>query len=414
MFNRLGFLGREQMRHLREGGWVIFSQKVYTLFMIPFACVGVFIVRLLRPLIIIRWASLDLSRIGGVYSALWYLSEHSNGRHSRKSWDIFYTAPNSPISNQQWFKMLKRHLSFCPFRKFIHTVRKLNVFLPGSSVHMISYSHPPGSDTFKHVLAEPHKLVLRFTSEEEVSGQKMLANLGLSDGTPFVCFHTRDSAYLKSQFPGKDWGYHDYRDTSIRQYIPAVERLISKGYLAVRMGAVVNEKLKSDNPAIIDYATNGKRTDFLDVYLGAKCAFFLGSDSGITIIPEAFKRPVVYTNWVSIQILPAHYSCHGLIIMKKWYSVKERRLLTFPEIFPLAQPHRIQPQEMGVEFIDNSADEIIDVVNEMEQRLKGTWETNKEDEHIQERFWALYADKLRAPNVRIGAMFLRQNRHLLN
>ncbi len=67
------------------------------------------------------------------------------------------------------------------------------------------------------------------------------------------------------------------------------------------MGAVIKEKIAAANPRIIDYAGSGRRTDFLDVYLGAKCDFFICSETGISIVPEMFRRPAVYTNWTAIR-----------------------------------------------------------------------------------------------------------------
>ena len=64
-----------------------------------------------------------------------------------------------------------------------------------------------------------------------------------------------------------DWKYHDFRDSNIQNYIPAMENLSELGLYAVRMGAVVKGRLNTANPAIFDYANCGKRTDFLDIYL---------------------------------------------------------------------------------------------------------------------------------------------------
>ena len=52
---------------------------------------------------------------------------------------------------------------------------------------------------------------------------------------------------------------------------------------------------------------------------------------------------------------------------------------------------------------------------EMEERLKGTWEITKEDEDLQGRFWKiLELENIKSYDLRVGAAFLRQNKHLLN
>jgi len=75
-----------------------------------------------------------------------------------------------------------------------------------------------------------------------------------------------------------------------------------------------------------------------------------------------------------------------------------------------------QYEELGVEVVENSPEEIVRVVIEMDERLQGTWRTTEEDEELQRRFWSffdlshMYDNKL----LRIGAEFLRQNEELLD
>ena len=75
------------------------------------------------------------------------------------------------------------------------------------------------------------------------------------------------------------------------------------------------------NPKLIDYANNGMRTDFLDIYLSAKCKFIICSDTGMSFPAEVFKRPLVYVNWTACLMLPL-YALNALIIFKKFYLKK--------------------------------------------------------------------------------------------
>jgi len=151
--------------------------------------------------------------------------------------------------------------------------------------------------------------------------------------------------------------------------------------------------------------------------LGAKCKFFICSDAGIAIVPEVFRRPVVYTNWTPLKRI-SPWALNGLFICKKFYSHKKKRLLLFREIIhsPLgefgAKNAFIQEE---VELIESTPEEIAAAAIEMDERLKGTWKTTKEDEELQRRFWALFGShKLKSPQVRMGAEFLRENQELLS
>ena len=102
--------------------------------------------------------------------------------------------------------------------------------------------------------------------------------------------------------PDKDWSYHNHRDCNINNYELAIKNLSKKGITCFRTGSITKDKLKFSNSKIIDYANNNDRSDFLDIYLGAKCYMSVYSECGITVIPELFERPIVYTNWPGLSI----------------------------------------------------------------------------------------------------------------
>ena len=69
---------------------------------------------------------------------------------------------------------------------------------------------------------------------------------------------------------------------------------------------------------------------------------------------------------------------------------------------------------LNLKLVENIPEEIYDVTVEMDERLNGAWETTPEDDELQERFWALFGpDKLKSPDLRIGAEYLWQNKDLL-
>ena len=93
--------------------------------------------------------------------------------------------------------------------------------------------------------------------------------------------------------------------------------------------------------------------------------------------------------------------------------------MTFPE-FLAAWPERFDGtkhfEHIGVDVIENTPEELLDVAVEMDERLKGKWQTTGEDQELQQRFWSLL--EVKEPNQewrpRMGAKFLRQNQELLD
>ena len=255
-----------------------------------------------------------------------------------------------------------------------------------------------------------------FTNKELVRGENGLRDLGIGIGKSFVCFHSRDPAFLNDVYAQRDWSYHDYRDSNINNYNLALNELVKRGHYGIRMGAIVNKKISFHDHNIIDYATNGSRTNFMDVYLGSKCKFFICNNSGISAIPEVFKKPVVFTNlckpeWVSTWVN------NGLVIFKKFYIKKEERLLSFSEMMRInfggPGTNKIL-SEFGLELLENTPEEIKAVTIEMDDRLNASWQTTEEDEELQRSFWELLgADMLKSPDLRIGADFLRHYKDLI-
>ncbi|MDC1418094.1 TIGR04372 family glycosyltransferase [Candidatus Thioglobus sp.] len=380
---------------------------------------------------------LDIGRIGGLYHAEKYLSEKQCGGHQGQYLDRFYfVKATTKHVNQQWIKMWERKLNVLFFSKLAQSIERVNKLLPGYEKYQIPNSTlVPSREEYQNYISGKNPTMyskynkciesvlsvnqpnLSFISEEVMLGDKYLQKIGIPLNSSFICFHNRDSAFLDSVESDFVWSYHNYRDSNIQNYLNAVEAIILRGNYAVRMGAITKDKLQNTNPKLIDYANNGMRTDFLDIYLSSKCKFILCSDTGMSFPAEVFKRPLVYVNWTMFLSLPV-YTLNGLIIFKKFYLKNENRFMTFLEIINLdfGGFHTNEVfSDLGLELIENTPEEILAVTIEMDERLNGTWENTKEDKELQESFWDLFGpEKLKSPNLLIGADYLRNNNDLLN
>lgn len=399
-----------QIRHIRKGGlptlWILLRRLLLTVLAIPV----VIVTRMLRPVVLIRFGELWSDRIGhfAVNTEVYLCKRDIGIEKNQKTWDIFCHRPK--ICNRQLKKMWDRtlHVSWIAVGGYT-----LNRVLPGGEKHLIFLM----DEIDGHRLLARAPIHLSFTNEEERSGEIGLRNMEVPKDTPFVCFHARDSMYLDAVYSKRDWGYHNYRDSNIRNYIPAMEELVRRGYYAFRMGAAVKNALNPANPRIIDYATK-YRTDFFDIYLLAKCQFFVNGNNGTYGIPFIFRRPIVIVNYIPLKYANTALTAKDLIIPKKLWLREEHRFLSFREIlesevkkFFLTE----QYERYDIEVIENAPEEITDVVLEMDERLKGTWKMTEEDEELQQRFWSLFSpsELNQGFRSRIGAEFLRQNRELL-
>ena len=409
---------KRQLQDVRRGGWVVLVRKIWLrlwgyLLLGP-AAIAVLVVRALRPVVLIRFGWLRSERLGhfAIDTEL-YLCERDAGMQPSNALDVFYY--RAPVCNEQLRRMFDRTLRV---RGFARVFDETNRLLPGGEAHqiLIRGRDVHGSRDVEGLLARfrPH---LSFTAEEEAQGRQMLRQLGIREGQPVVCVYARDSAYLEAMDGARDWRYHDFRDSAIGSYLPAMEALASRGYVAIRMGKIVKEPLRQANPQVIDYATSRFRSDFLDIYLAATCRFFLGCPGGLVAIPMVFRRPVAFVNSIPLANTLA-WGRGDLCIVKKLWLKRERRFLTFRETLSSSTGRFLQSEQYeqaGLEVVDNSPEEIAELAREMDERLKGTWRTTEEDDALQRRVWSLFTpnELNQVFNIRIGAAFLRHNQELL-
>lgn len=409
--NRIIVFIRRQLSELRKGGAPVFLQKFQKIILILLAVPIVIIVRLLSPVLYVRFGSLYSHRIGHfALNTELYLCKRDSTAANRRYYDIL--CHTKPISNLQLKKMWDEYLSISKFSNLVPVIMKLNRLLPGYRNYEIELNKTRDIEhLFSRVPAH-----LSFAQEEESHGRRELDRLGVKEQSPFICFHSRDSAYLDALMPSGNWSYHDYRDCSIHNYLLAAEELSRRGYHLIRMGAKAKEPLRSDNKRIIDYA-NKYRTDFLDIYLSSKCRFFLACGSGIDEIAHIFRRPVVYVNFIPIGRVYSWNKDHITIPKKLWLK-NEKRFLLFREILDSEIGGWLRSEQYagaGIEVIENTPEEIKAVAIEMDERLKGSWEETNEDIELQKRFWSLFkpSELHGIMSARIGAEFLQQNKELL-
>ena len=252
--------------------------------------------------------------------------------------------------------------------------------------------------------------ILKLKDKHREQGQAWLRRHGVPDDVWFVTMFVREAGYYDED---PESGHNKYRNADIANYASAMREIVDRGGWVVRIGDPSMTPL-SPMEGVIDYSTDPQRHDWLDLFLCASCRFFVGTDSGPFWIPGAFGVPVVSSDQFPYGPWPV--SRHDLFIIKPLQTVADARRLTIeetvrPEFFGVAFTHVYDSR--GVAVIDNTTDEIKEVVVEMIERLDGTAEYSEEDECLQVDFKA-QADLHRVgiPS-RIGRGFLRRHASLL-
>ena len=400
--------------------FILFVVKKISLY---FAIYIVYIfIRLIKPIIFIRFGSLDADKIGPLISLpSLYLLEKDHHIQPQNTLDIFWDGygKNSHVCNGQLLKMWKR--IFLTRKRVVFwdsIAKKFYEFCGRFSIkteHMITTTRE-GRDVLG--LVEKSKLYLKFTEEEVSIAKSEMQKMGINRNDSYVCMLNRSQSYLSNTFPGRNWDYQAFRNCAIEGYMPAAEEMTKRGHHVIRMGSIVGDLMNTNNPEIIDYAHKGYRTELLDIYLSANCYFIITCSSGLDAVTWFFKRPGVLVNFVHLEYINSWQSNH-ITIFKRYWLKKENRFMSIQEILETGAGRFLrseQYEDMGIELIDNTPEEIMDVVDEMDKRLKGIWQTNETDEELQSCFWSFFksSDLHGVIRSRVGTKFLRQNRELLD
>jgi len=398
-------------------------RKLKLVLLLPFAGAMALAMVIFSPIRRIRLRQIGSARIGHfVTSVEAYLCKADAGilLTPASCVDVFYF--EGYVCNAEVGRQWRERVRVLPFPDLAHlTARLLALWAPLAARHLVPAEAISLWGEANERAIHRHRGHLEVPAAAIREGGIFVS--GNTQGKPLVCLHVRDSAYLRQTQPGRDYSYHDYRDWRAETLAPTVEELSESGYFLIRMGAVVDGSFPFVGQAVFDYSRSGLRSDAMDLFFSSRCAFWIGTASGLLDLPFVFRRPLVIVNHVS-PLLPADPRItlyeNSLWLFKKFWSKEKGRLLSFREIVENGVgglTTGAQFAAAGIRFVDNSAEEIRDVTREMAARLNGTWVSNAEDEDRQRRFWEIWGPathtRALAANARIGARFLSTNPDLL-
>ena len=402
----LNFINKQVTDIKKNGFKIIFfkSKIVITIifkfvFYLPFYFLAiplVFILRILQPFLLIRIGCLISSRIGHfAANTELYLCEKENKINvpSSKHIDIFYYGYRQ-ICNKFLAKKISNLLHIYP-KIILEPIINLNKVIPGWEKFEIGQNTEHDRDV--HNLLDKSKIHFLFTNDEIMRGNLQIQNLGIPLGSKIVCLFVRDNAYLLKKL-GPGYESHNYRDCNINNYLDAANVLTKLGYYVVRMGALVKEKLISNNTMIIDYATSGKRSDFLDIYLAFKCDFVISSSSGWDSVPShLFRKPILFTNVVPIGLLLT-FSKNFMLTTRKYFDMKKEKVLKFSEVYNNGHSFYLKNDEYinaNLKLIENTPEEISNAVSDMVNFVSNKLILTENEINLQNLFWGTFEKNIK-------------------
>lgn len=208
--------------------------------------------------------------------------------------------------------------------------------------------------------------LLRRRDEDRDFGAAKLRELGVPDSAWFVCIHVREPGFWQR------WDRHhaSIRNAHIDSYFPAMQAIVGRGGWVIRMGDTSMRRLPP-LPGVIDYAHSPHKSARMDVFLWASCRFFVGVNSGPSLLPPTFGVPCLLTNFTPISI--PFPSPADLMLPKLFRHESSGRLLSLDEMYATGVAHAQFAAAIpdGIEVVDNTAEDIVVGVEEMLDRLDG-------------------------------------------
>lgn len=327
---------------------------------------------------------------------------------------MIWLAPPGRVAN---LSLLEYYKPYYDIVSEPHRIRELTPLLPCLEIDTAFFKMPSGLTLNTRIahsaisqawLDQGREPLFKLTPTHFERGQECLQKLGLPKGAWFVAAHVREAGF-KNQ---ANCPYNGHRLATASNFFEAFKRITDAGGWVVRMGEPSMSKLP-ELPNVIDYAHSEHKSDWMDIFLCGAARFYLGTSAGLKIVPPLFGTPSIITN-----VSPTCYR-HGhknLFLPKLLWNNAEKRYLSFGEMFqpPIYdQENGVLLQELGIVSVENTNEEILEVVQEMIDKLSGTNIYTQEDEKMQQSYMSLCPPQGQFFLNRIGREFLKRHRNLL-
>ena len=267
--------------------------KIKYLFIIFLLSPFLIFIVLIQPIVLIRFGNLNIERIGVFFETELYLLTNKFKKQKVKLFDIWVI--EDFISNEQYLIILKRKLLVIQqlfiFYKVLQILSKyINIY----SKHIVSLHVKHDFHNFN--LLNKYPIQLNLTKQEINKGELILKQMGIPKNAKIVCITSRDSLYLRRTQPSINFSYHNYRDSNVNNYIPAIKALIKKNFYVVKMGKIAAKRVNIKSNKFIDYSFHPLRSDLMDFFFAYKCYFWIGNNTGLDEVARIFRKPLVLTN----------------------------------------------------------------------------------------------------------------------
>jgi putative glycosyltransferase (TIGR04372 family) len=248
--------------------------------------------------------------------------------------------------------------------------------LKKGTVHPSKAAPRPGYNR-RRLTADP--LSTRLTRDAELRAAEAAASFGIGPETKLVSLHVRERGFkLGDEMQDKSEAAWDdsLRNARIETHFAAIDFLVQRGYTVVRMG---DPKMTPvTRPGVIDLATAPERHPLLELYCLFRSRFIVCGESGPYSVSFLTNTPLLAVNCTDpIGAFPIRRE--SIYLLKTTIDRATGRRLTGSDLLARERLANLR-DPTKVEFVENTAEEILDAVEEMLDLLdRGTPESTAQE-----------------------------------
>jgi len=383
------------------------------------ALVTAVLLRVLRPVVTIRFRNMPADEIGPLTVVSQHYLRIKETQQKKRQLDFWYLKDSVKVSNDYMLSFVKSQIKVRRSR-FIELVAAISEKLPGAQHHQIE-------SEIRITLLEGVGKKLKLPQKDRDSNSEYVKKIGIDPQKEFIALMVRDGAYKSDIVQVNTQVRTDkeiYRNQDINDYLQVAEKFASMNVQIVRMGAKVERPFTSNSPLIIDYASTGMRTEAADVYLASECAMCISTNLGLDHIAAMSGKLRVFTNQALISQASTLFYSTDVFILQRFIERSSGRMLTLSESLQFAEIRNLdwyhKVIDRGLDFVRNTPEEILEASLEGWQRSKGQWVDSPEGLELQAKYWHIYdtffpehKDRFLNGRPHVGTSFLRNNKSWL-
>ncbi len=346
-----------------------------------------FFIFIIKKIILIRFGLLETNAIGHYScSTEIYLAERKltdQNFQKLKVFDIWHT--EDKICNNFLHNIRKRQFTIfprfliAPLYFFLSKFEKLEPHLipiRNNESYRIRNNLPNQFVDYKNSLIN-YDTEITFNQNDLENCKTILKANGIKKFDKIITIHNRDSSYNNEKFESD-------RNCKIEDFYSTINYLRDIGFEVIRLGKYTNQSIKLDG--VFDYANSKVRCDILDFYLCSITKLHIGCSSGLSAVPKIYKKNIVWTN-VTFNEGPDNFDENFIYIPKIVLDKSSRKDILFKTNNELGF---FLNNTMKFDYIDNSDDEILELVKEKLLKINGMWQKPEDYDYLQDRYRKLY------------------------